>query len=419
MLIITSVFPLYSSIVLIDHDYGIPKMQKTALKNLDVNVLTFPNSDESSEKFRKDNSKYLRERMMLTYTPNGVEYATNPELRRINEICKNKLVFRNHLKHLYPDFFYRSLKYSELETVDYKAFPYPVVVKPTRGYCSMGVYRIEDEGQWLATCKKLERDNQIGKNIASDFVFNPTFYIVEEALEGDEFAVDGYYDATGKPVILNIMKRKFLGPMDTSDRIYYTSVSVVKNTFGEVTELAKTLGNGLDIKLFPVHFEARRNNDGKLIPIEINPMRFASCGLSDLSFYAYGINSFEYYFTQKEPDWNEIFKKNDGYIYGSFDGNFSKNINYDDIAYIKEDELKSKFSDVLDYQNTLTSKSGTFFALIFYKTPDIKENSELLHLLHLNLDDFIVLKSENKYDWLTSFKEFFQGLNPWNTASAN
>jgi hypothetical protein len=412
----TTVFSIHSNTMLIDNDYGVPKMQKNALKNLDVKVLKIPNSSESSEKFCKDNAVHLKKRMMLTYTANGLEFVVNPYLRQINKICKNKLIFRNRIKDLYPDFFYKAVKYENLKKIDYKSFSYPIIIKPIRGYSSIGVYKVENEDQWLAVCKKLEKDNEIGKSVVSHFVFDSSFYLIEEALEGEEVAVDGYYSDTGKPVILDIMKRMFVNTADTSDRIYYTSTSIINETLDETTELAKKLGKTLDIKLFPFHLEARRNKSGELIPIEINPMRFAGVGVSDLSFYAFGINNLEYYFSQKEPNWEKIIERSDDSIYGFYCAEFSKKIDYDDIAYVKEAELKSKFKNVIEYRNTLTRKSGIFFALIFYKASDIKEN---VKLLQLNLDDFIVLKSQNKYDWLTSFKDFFKRLNPLGTVYVN
>jgi ATP-grasp domain len=47
--------------------------------------------------------------------------------------------------------------------------------------------------------------------------------------------------------------------------------------------------------MFPIHAELKLMK-GELFPIEFNPMRFGGLGLGDLSYYAFGINPYKYYF---------------------------------------------------------------------------------------------------------------------------
>jgi len=53
-------------------------------------------------------------------------------------------------------------------------------------------------------------------------------FIIEDYLEGEEFAVDAYFNAEGKVVILNILHHKFSSSTDVSDRVYSNSQSIIR-----------------------------------------------------------------------------------------------------------------------------------------------------------------------------------------------
>ncbi len=54
-------------------------------------------------------------------------------------------------------------------------------------------------------------------------------YILEEFINGEEYAIDDYYDENGTAVILNIMKHNFSSTSDVSDRLYYTSKDYIRD----------------------------------------------------------------------------------------------------------------------------------------------------------------------------------------------
>ncbi|MBQ8363107.1 MAG: ATP-grasp domain-containing protein, partial [Thermoguttaceae bacterium] len=54
------------------------------------------------------------------------------------------------------------------------------------------------------------------------------------------------------------------------------------------------------------HAEFRVAADGSLVPIEINPGRFAGWHTTELGFYAYGVDVYETLARGKRPDWNRI-----------------------------------------------------------------------------------------------------------------
>lgn len=65
----------------------------------------------------------------------------------------------------------------------------------------------------------------------------------------------------------------------------------------------------MNLKNFPAHIEIRIDKNGNINPIEVNPLRFGGwCTTGDISWYAYGFNSYEYFLKGKKPDW--VMKKN-------------------------------------------------------------------------------------------------------------
>ena len=96
---------------------------------------------------------------------------------------------------------------------------------------------------------------------------------------------------------------------DVSDRLYITSADIIRKYQPVFTEFLEKLGKLANLKNFPLHAEVRIDSGGRLLPIEINPMRFGGmCTTADLASRAYGYNLYEYCFGQKEPAWEELLK---------------------------------------------------------------------------------------------------------------
>ena len=50
------------------------------------------------------------------------------------KLFKNKVLFRDLLSDLFPDYFYRAVALDDLESLDIKVFPLPFIVKPASGF---------------------------------------------------------------------------------------------------------------------------------------------------------------------------------------------------------------------------------------------------------------------------------------------
>ena len=80
-------------------------------------------------------------------------------------------------------------------------------------------------------------------------------------------------------------------------------------------KILNKIGKIGNFRNFPFHLELRKN-ENKIIPIEINPMRFCGWCITDIAQYAWGINVYEYYFKNLKPDWEEILSNSaDDYYY--------------------------------------------------------------------------------------------------------
>ena len=88
--------------------------------------------------------------------------------------------------------------------------------------------------------------------------------------------------------------------------IYTTSATMVFELHDPIKELLSVMGTSADLKTFPVHLEVRITPEGQVVPIELNPMRFAGWCTTDIAYHAHGINPYFYYYDNQQPDWEQI-----------------------------------------------------------------------------------------------------------------
>jgi hypothetical protein len=320
---------------------------------------------------------------LLTNSENSIEalerHVPDHPLVRQAALFKNKAKFRHWLREMYPDFCYRECHMEDLDQLSPGELPFPVIVKPAIGYASLGVYRVNDAEEWTATCSRIKQDMEEARLLYPASVLNASRYLIEEWIEGEEYAIDAYYDADGEPVILNVFKRMFSHQGDTSDRIYYTSKQVISEATEPVVGFLRDLGEKGDFRFFPLHVEVRISAAGRLVPIEVNPLRFAGIGTADLGYYAYGINPYESFFLQRKPDWQRILAESDEHIYSFFCAELPVSLNATKLVGIDEALFRTHFSDILAYR-PMYGYDPTTFAVVFYRSDNLEENKRLLLL---------------------------------------
>lgn len=301
----------------------------------------------------------------------------NSDITRLINICKNKYEFRKALKDVFPKFFFDEI--TDLENADISNFPEEFIIKPSVGFLSMGVHKVSSHSQWNNVVEQLKSEV---REFASNFpeaVLSSSSFIVEEILKGDEFAVDAYYDKDGKPVILNIFQHPFVSEDDVSDRAYITSKEIIEANHDEFQKVLENIGKALNMRNFPIHIELIKGKE--IVPVEINPMRFAGWCTTDAAYFAYGINIYEYFENNLKPDWSKI---EGGKIYYFAMAETPQNVDKSKIVF-DYDALEKSFSKILDFRK-INYLEKPLFAVIFGEAQDM---NEINRILQLDMKDFI------------------------------
>ena len=194
------------------------------------------------------------------------------ELSKQINVLKDKAEFREQIKSIFPDFKFKKVKLENIQNIKASELSFPFVIKPSIGFLSIGVYIIHNENDWIKAKTELTPNNL--KSIFPKNVLDTSHFIIEDLIQGEEYAIDYYHNDKGEVVILNILQHIFSSGTDTSDRVYSTSKAIIKQHKADFEEFLNTIGTKLNLKNFPAHAEVRIDEKGKIIPIEINPLRF-------------------------------------------------------------------------------------------------------------------------------------------------
>ncbi|WP_081092536.1 MULTISPECIES: ATP-grasp domain-containing protein [Peribacillus] len=322
------------------------------------------------------------EQRILTNSENGITVLGHfqPDSNEYiwSKLLKDKSEVRKLTKSLYPDFHFHDIDLSMIDDLDKDQIPFPVVIKPNIGYSSVGVHKVKNEQDWDIAVAQLKEDLLLSDGLYDSEVVGSQTILIEEWIQGEEFAIDGYYDQDGEPVILNVFKRLFKDDYDTSDRIYYTSKAAINEIYDDARRFMKNIQTVLPLRNYAVHFEIRKNGD-RVIPIEINPLRFAGAGTTDLGYHAYGMNMYQHYFLGTKPDWNSILEEMDDAVYSFFFAEVPLEINLEEVANIDHEGLQHEFEQILEYRQ-LPFQNDRSMSIIFYRSEDLNKNRQLLHL---------------------------------------
>ena len=302
------------------------------------------------------------------------------------KLFKDKVAFRELLKDLYPNFYFQSVKFDELKNMSSEGIKFPVVLKPAVGFLSFGVHTIKDDKEWREAIAQLDSEMKAASKLYPKNVINSSDFIIEELIEGEEFAIDAYFDRDGEPVILNIFQHPFLNSKDVSDRIYLMSAGIMIKYMAKFAILLREIGEAKKIKNFPMHIEIRVKEDGEIIPIEINPMRFAGWCTTDVAKYAWGINVYDCFYNQKRPDWNNILANASKEVYYFSMAEVPIGMDKAKIKGFEYEKFLANYSNVLEVRR-IDYKNNPLFAVIFGSTT---KKEEVERILKLKTKDYIL-----------------------------
>ena len=304
------------------------------------------------------------------------------------QLFKNKVAFRELLKDVYPTYYFKKIKLEELRNLNLEELKFPFIIKPAVGFFSLAVHKVSNPEDWTLVLENIKSEIEEFKGMYPKEVVDVSDFIIEGFIDGDEYAIDCYFNDKGEVVVLNILHHIFSSTKDVSDRVYKTSKEIIEKYKPEIEVFLKIVGKKANLKKFPMHVEVRIDKNGEVYPIEINPLRFGGwCTTGDISWYAYGINSYEYFLKNKKPDWNLILKKKKDKIYNL--------IVLDNNSGIKENLIESFDYDLLlnDFENPLNLRKVDFktyavFGFLFTET-SIGNTSEINSILTSNLRKYI------------------------------
>jgi len=311
------------------------------------------------------------------------------ELSKQINVFKDKVAFREQIKEIYPDFKFQKIKLENIKNIAAKELSFPFVIKPSIGFLSIGVYIINDENDWINAKEEITPHNL--KSIFPKNVLDTSYFIIEDFIQGEEYAIDYYHNNKGEVVILNILHHVFSSGTDTSDRVYSTSKAIIKQYKSELEQFLSTIGNKLNLKNFPAHAEVRIDENGKIIPIEINPLRFGGwCTTGDLSGITVGLNAYKYYFENTCPNWDTIYEGKENQLFSIIVLDNNSGIKPTDIARFDYKALADDFENPILIR-ALDINTYPLFGFVFAKT-DKKNKKELYDILRSDLRKYIIVR---------------------------
>ena len=365
-----------------------------ARKILNDNDLSWISEKEAKRILREDPScpLYTNSENALTWLD---KHLNDSSFARHAQLFKDKARFRELIQNLYPEFYFRTIKLDEIPGLSIEELPFPFVIKPSVGFFSIGVHVVKNRTDWEFARKALNYENL--KSVYPGNVLDTTTFIIEEYLEGEEFAVDCYFNKLGDAVILNILHHKFSSGADTSDRVYTTSRNLFLQYKDPFKDFLQEIGQKAGIMNFPAHVELRVDETGRIRPIEINPLRFGGwCTTADLLGIATGFSPYDFYLQNEHPDYDLVFRgkedllfsiivlnNNSGYEPGEISG-----FNYELLAQDFEKPLEIRKMDVMKY---------SIFGFVFTETRS-GNDAELNNILVSDLKKYIRLRTSQGFD---------------------
>ncbi|WP_246169768.1 ATP-grasp domain-containing protein [Alkalibaculum sporogenes] len=368
------------------HDMGIPVLNCSNIKEL-IPLTDLKTVDENEflniVKTQVPLLLYCNSENSFQWINKNLKYT---EIPRAIEMFKDKVMFRKLVQGIYPHFLFKEVSFEELLKIDTTKIKKPFIIKPTIGFFSMGVHKINEDSKWESIIELIQDEIYKVKGLYPMEVMNSSKFIIEEYIEGLEYAIDAYYDRNGDPVILNILEHPFSSNGDVSDRLYFTSKKIIRKYLTAFGDVLMSIGKATGISNFPVHIEVRVDNIGNVIPIEVNPMRFAGWCTTDIAYYAYGINVYENYFYQTRPDWDKILKTDDNKLYCIVVGDIPGDIDLKEIKKINYESYLSNFSNVLEFRKIDYNQYPVFsFSFISVEC----NSNEVEKILKLDLRQYI------------------------------
>ncbi|MCQ2287385.1 MAG: ATP-grasp domain-containing protein [Bacteroidales bacterium] len=344
--------------------------------------LNLYNDNEFIDEYQKRHRIYTMSENALGWI---VEKLPDEEMLKKIELLKNKATFRRICQDMYPDFFFCEEDIDRLDSINADQLQFPLVLKPSIGFLSAGVYVVRDVAEWNNAIADIKVNfRKVGEQFP-EFVVGTHKYLIEEYIHGEEYAVDVYFDEVGTPVILNIYHHRSANQADTSHRLYCSSRALYDQYEVPFMNFMKETNKVLKLHDFPIHIEFRYDGK-KAIPIEINPLRFAGFCLNELQTHISGIHPIVAYLDNihltKEEMWKGKEKDTYSFLVLERPAQASKEMVFN------SEKFRSTFMDVLELRPLADPTVGVA-ATAFIRT-DKAHEAELDYILNMDMMEFMM-----------------------------
>jgi hypothetical protein len=171
--------------------------------------------------------------------------------------------------------------------------------------------------------------------------------------------------------------------------VYVTSAEIIRRYRERLKTVLADIGRLANLRHFPVHAEVRIDDQGRIWPIEVNPMRFGGWCATDIAHHAYGLNPYLCYFRQQAPDWDRILADEDDRGCALVVLDKPGDVPTERIAAFDYDQLLARFERPLELRRIDYREYPVFGFLIVETRPD--DMAELEAILRSDLKEFIRL----------------------------
>ncbi len=280
---------------------------------------------------------------------------------------KDKYLFRQLMKKVDPDYFFEVVNRIQLSTLklpDNQKF----VLKPRRGFFGTAVHFIDSTTDLEKLSGIIDQELKANGEYFSSTTLSTEEFILEEFIEGEEYAVDMFYNSKGEPIITNITHHPLAQKQAYFHSIYYTSKTIFDQFHDKFITFFKEFNQKVNLRNFPIHAEFK-GTPNSFKPIEMNPLRFGGFGLADLTYHSTGLNPFKAFFSDESINWNQFWDSNPDDLFAWVLG--YKGTEIIDTEVIPDHQaFKTYLGDIISY-TAIDHLTNPVFALAYIKLKDI------------------------------------------------
>lgn len=290
---------------------------------------------------------------------------------------KDKYLFRNLLTDMFPSLKYQTV---ELKDISKLSLTSKKILKPTKGCFGTAVKTIDENSDKDRVIEEIKVELNKNSTILSKNVLSHSKFILEDYIDGEEYAVDMFFDSKGNPHIVNIYYHPIPMHSEYLHMIYYTSKNIFEKVYERAMLFFIEINKKLKLKNITLHAEFKLFKE--LIPIEINPMRYGGMGLGNMIYHSLNINPYTHFLEEKSPDWEKIWQSypNENFVFLLAYNGTQIDLNKQKPNFIK---IESHFSTILN-KTTFNYQKQLAFAI--YTLQESSENIE--KLLQIDFNDY-------------------------------